>query len=107
MQSLKLITSKFLSLWPEIFILCISIIFILFGSLNYPISPAPPNVNDITRYKGQVFCLPVTSIDSTTTNISESMNYAYQLMMTSIILGVVLFVLSIYMILIKCKSIKK
>ena len=89
---------------PECIILSMSIILIVLGSLNYSISPAPENihVDQLSQYTGRTFCIPITPIEnSMQTNqesIQASMNHGYQLMITSIIFGILLCLLSIYRI---------
>jgi len=88
----------------ECILLSISIILIVMGSLNYSISPAPENINvdQLSQYTGRTFCIPITPLEnSMQTNqekIQASMNHGYQLMITSIIFGILLFLLSTYRI---------
>jgi len=92
---------------PEFLLFSISIIFIVLGSLNYAISPAPENIEieQLSQYTGRVFCIPISSIENSTQKnreeIQATMNHGYQLMITSIILGVVLFFMSLYRIFFK------
>ena len=91
----------------QLLVLMIGIIMVVMGSINYHISPAPTSLDmqSLSNYPGKVFCVPLFSIDNTATTaethdmIQGSINHGYQLMISSIVLGVVLILISIYMIL--------
>lgn len=93
----------------EFLILSISIILLTLSSLNMKISPAPVDLFQVTNNIGNIYCIPIDKLDLTNSQqndyVKASMNHAYQLMISTFILSIVLFLISIILIIFKYYSI--
>lgn len=76
----------------------ISVILIIMASINYAISPAPTDLKDMINYPGSTFCIPVRlmneNLENMDTQIRTSINRGYELMISTLIMGIVLFCIS-------------
>lgn len=96
---------KFIFFIPEIIIFILSILLIIYGFLNIKISPAPKNINNLLSNINQIYCIEVPKLNERDNNkVIETINNAYRLMVISILSGFLLFLLSIYMFIIKIKN---
>jgi len=90
---------------PEILIIIISILLLIFGFMNYKISSPPKDVNLIEENIDKTYCIPMLKLDSydQNTKIKDTMRKAYSLMVLSIFSGFFLLCLGIFLLYNKIK----
>jgi len=93
---------------PEMCVFILSILLIVFATMNRNISPPPSNLQNTTENYGKIYCIPVSRLDisdlTESQDVNITMNRAYQLMVVSFVSGILLLVLSLIMTYLKMKG---
>jgi fluoride ion exporter CrcB/FEX len=89
---------KNISVIREILLFTLGVLLLIYASLNISISPPPETLAEIPQQYGKTFCIPITSISSSSQEgiqlMKQKMNQAYALVLLALVGGLFLILVS-------------